>query len=411
MLYFIGLDSFDTAFAGCTTHFASLLIHLLARDGLHPADYPWLVRLNPAVPWKTRGNGAVSLIFYGDRGDASKIVLRVKELTKAYMIDRTGKASLVILKMPLDDPAEALDRRQRCLEEVYRRALRKPVPHDMAAACLGRLSENTVFAFNPEARGLVGALAALGASWSDDYTYELIVYRKVSFWHIGRVIDPLSVIEYDLATRPLTFMNYDYELSRILVAPHGYDPVLYGVRGENPHILLKALTMIRTKEEPSHWTLFRSNQGTNAHLHKADLCSVRPYENPVIAGTVKEVKNIPGGHTVLRLCSESCCLPVAFYRETGRMRQAARLLRPGSIIEVGGQAKPHGNMVTVNAEYLKVLEPEPAELGLEQSVITPPLSAFHHLMRPPSRPNLRKNVKQDIPRSTASIFSKDLQFT
>ena len=47
----------------CTTYVASLLVEKLHRIGVSFVDYPNLVRLNPNVPWKTRGNGALCLRF------------------------------------------------------------------------------------------------------------------------------------------------------------------------------------------------------------------------------------------------------------------------------------------------------------------------------------------------------------
>ena len=46
---------------GCTTYIASLIIeNVMKRAGVF-LDYPMLIRLNPNVPWKTRGNGALCL--------------------------------------------------------------------------------------------------------------------------------------------------------------------------------------------------------------------------------------------------------------------------------------------------------------------------------------------------------------
>jgi tRNA(Ile2)-agmatinylcytidine synthase len=39
----------------------ALLVERLLALGAEFIDYPNLIRLNPNAPWKTRGNGAVSL--------------------------------------------------------------------------------------------------------------------------------------------------------------------------------------------------------------------------------------------------------------------------------------------------------------------------------------------------------------
>ena len=46
----------------CTTHLAFKVVeHLKKKQGAKLVDYPLLIRLNPNIPWKTRGNGAVCL--------------------------------------------------------------------------------------------------------------------------------------------------------------------------------------------------------------------------------------------------------------------------------------------------------------------------------------------------------------
>ncbi len=58
MLY-IGIDDTDSINGGCTTWLATEVIKELSEFDL--IGCPRLVRLNPNVPWKTRGNAAVAL--------------------------------------------------------------------------------------------------------------------------------------------------------------------------------------------------------------------------------------------------------------------------------------------------------------------------------------------------------------
>ena len=59
----IGLDDTDSIKGGCTTYLAALLVEKLARFQAEYIDYRLLIRLNPNVPWKTRGNGSLCLRF------------------------------------------------------------------------------------------------------------------------------------------------------------------------------------------------------------------------------------------------------------------------------------------------------------------------------------------------------------
>src|SRR6266699_3018843 len=60
----IGIDDTDSEKGGCTTYTATVLFQDLIERGFKPSDFPWLVRLNPNIPWKTRGNGALAVHFF-----------------------------------------------------------------------------------------------------------------------------------------------------------------------------------------------------------------------------------------------------------------------------------------------------------------------------------------------------------
>ena len=58
----IGFDDTDSICGKCTTHLAFKITgYLLKNSDTEFLDYPLLVRLNPNIPLKTRGNGAVCL--------------------------------------------------------------------------------------------------------------------------------------------------------------------------------------------------------------------------------------------------------------------------------------------------------------------------------------------------------------
>src|SRR5437899_11719908 len=59
--FHIGIDDTDSPRGGCTTYTMSILSDRLQHEGLELHGYPCLVRLNPNVPRKTRGNAATSL--------------------------------------------------------------------------------------------------------------------------------------------------------------------------------------------------------------------------------------------------------------------------------------------------------------------------------------------------------------
>ena len=57
----IGFDDTDSPKGMCTTFLAFKIVDLLHKQKTKFVDFPRLIRFNPNIPWKTRGNGAVSL--------------------------------------------------------------------------------------------------------------------------------------------------------------------------------------------------------------------------------------------------------------------------------------------------------------------------------------------------------------
>ena len=389
----IGIDSLDTAFAGCTTHAASIAVLQLLREGFELADYPWLVRLNPAAPWKTRGNGAVALLLYAEtRSEAEKAASLAVRVARAYAAARPGKASLHAIYL---HEANSLDdymrMRPRCLETLYWRALHELVAPRLALTCLreARLRGQAEYIAEEGAgrRGAVGAIAALGYTPLGDYTFELLTYRKPAYWARRRNIDPESVIEFDIASRPETFMNYDYELDAPLVAPHGYDPVLYGVRGETPEAVHASLHAIDTGgEEPSHWLIYRSNQATGHHLRPKTVKATRPYDNPLLYLSLEErPRRLSGGHVIAKARDHTGTIFVAAYREALHLREELLALEAGDYFVAGGQAKQREGLLTLNLELLYVPGREPVGVFRRCGAVQPPLSRLHHLAVPYQR--------------------------
>ena len=64
MFIHVGIDDTDSRGGQCTTYIASKIISKLINYEF--IDYPNLVRLNPNVPWKTKGNAAVCFRFHAD---------------------------------------------------------------------------------------------------------------------------------------------------------------------------------------------------------------------------------------------------------------------------------------------------------------------------------------------------------
>ena len=78
----IGLDDTDSRDGMCTTFLAYKIIEYLKKERVRFLDYPYLIRFNPNIPWKTRGNGAVALKIQTQK--AGLIKKSIIEFVKRY---------------------------------------------------------------------------------------------------------------------------------------------------------------------------------------------------------------------------------------------------------------------------------------------------------------------------------------
>ena len=348
MLAHLGIDDTDSPRGGCTTYVAAVLVEELHELGVRFVDYPNLVRLNPNAPWKTRGNGAICLRFELEADLLDEAFSRALEAVKALsdLGDENTHPGLVMLEGPVP----------LALKLFAKKAIRGLAGLDEALKLCARYGLRT-YGFK-SGRGIIGALAAVGETLVGDHTYELLAYRTPENRGRPRRVDPGSVVKMDEATRPFTFNNYDPETGRILITPRGPDPVLLGIRGEGADVVLRAFRMLAIGEQVERWAIFRTNQGTDAHLVRRLVRELRPHLPAVLRGRVaSQPKVIPGGHVVFALSDGSGTVDCAVYEPSGRLRQVAKALWPGDLIEVaGGVREGPGGRLTLNVEKLVVIE-------------------------------------------------------
>ena len=239
------------------------------------------------------------------------------------------------------------------LRWLYRKALTDIVTIDIVKKLATKLGIEVLV----NGHGIIGATASIGALIDEDCTYELLAYRDPRNYFKRRVIDPNSVIRLDRELRH-TFNNYDYEVGKVLITPGGFDPVLFGVRGDDPEELLRAIEIIKCGEEVRGWVIFRTNQGTNAHLVRRSISSLRPYMTALIRGkVVKAPKVVKGGEVFIHVNDGTGTLRVCFFKELGRVNQVARRLIIGDEVVVGGSVKLWDDgILTLHAELLEVVK-------------------------------------------------------
>ena len=350
----IGIDDTDSPRMGCTTYIASLLIEKLDAFGVSFLDYPNLIRLNPNVPWKTRGNGALCLRL----NCPDDKIEQIKETTLAIVEENSD------LEHPRTEPGVVFYFGRSIPKELKafaKQAIQGIVKLNDALKLVRQLKAEAI-GFKT-GRGIVGALAAIGEDLSGDHTFELIAYRTPEDRGSPRRLEPASVAEMDQKTRPLTFNNWDPEKKRMLITPHGPDPILYGVRGETPSIVKRAQKMVRSLEPIERWTIFRTNQGTDAHLRRINsINDIEPFNPVIVKGTVAEKPTIiPRRHVIFPIRDATGQIDCAAYEPTGELRKIAQKLIKRDVIEAHGGVRPPSRKrpVTINLEKINVLELAP----------------------------------------------------
>ena len=348
--FHIGIDDTDSRTSGCTTYTAALLFEELCCRGYKPADYPWLVRLNPNIPWKTRGNGALAIHLALEKGEIDSVrdtATHVVENTSDFSSPSTDPA-LVFLLGPMSDS----------LRDFSNRALHDVISVREAKSVAERIGATTHLLKG--ARGLVGSLAAIGAGLDrQDHTFEIIAYRGRENWGTPRRVDLDSVRKMDESHGDRTFHNVDPQTGRVLVCPHGPDPVLLGVRGEGPRSVLEAFREVKVNERIERIMIFRTNQGTDAHLTRARrVVELEAHQSAVVTGRVETVPRVlRGGHVLFGLSDGSGLIDCAVYAPTGSLNMGARELLPGDKVRVyGGCRKRPDGSVMLNLERLDVVQ-------------------------------------------------------
>ena len=339
----LAFDDTDSPDGMCTTYLATLVLEELADFDL--IGLPRLVRLNPNIPWKTRGNAAICLpmgrgIGRGEvcgslNGSAIRYFPRGRQVDPTELLSR---ASRVLEKVARPERYKTnpgiVGSNSRPPPSLYWRAVRGLVSLKEVEKILER--SGAVWKKYKSGRGVIGASAAM--SWRPrDRTWEVIAYRAPSRWGTLRKVDPKSVIRMDKHTK-MTFNNYDYENDHVAITPGSPCPILFGIRGDSPAELLKAREMIRG-EEQDRWLMFLTNQATEDHIMERSVTSLRKWESARVRVHVSAPpKTIPGGHVIVRV-SDGTEIDAAFYEPSKQFRSVARALLPGDQVTLLGSVR------------------------------------------------------------------------
>jgi tRNA(Ile2)-agmatinylcytidine synthase len=339
----IGLDDTDSKEGMCTTYLAARIIEKLDEYG-KIRGMPLLIRLNPNIIYKTRGNAAIAIPFEikkGKDGEEVKrsIIKTVEEM--AVFSDMNTNPGIVFLE-------EASRNMEKDIAQFSMRAVQDILKISEAEELLAHhIISNKGF---KNKRGLIGALAAAGFALTGlpDFTYELIAYRERKRWGTARVIDEDSV--WMSASVPDTWDTVDHENKRIVFAPHSPDPILFGIRGSSEAAVRRAYSMIKS-EPVERYVIYKTNQNTDMHLIQAKISEVQDDRSYILEGKVsKPPKIMAGGHVIFEITDNRETIECAAFEPTKSFRRIISHLRSGDELAAYGSVKDG----TMNLEKIKI---------------------------------------------------------
>ena len=332
----------------CTTFLSYKIVKFLEKQKIEFVDYPSLIRFNPNIPWKTRGNGAVRLTI--KTRNPNKIKKEIIQFITNYSDTKNGANPGLVFFQDQSIP--------QSFHKFSRLALWKLISRKTAKDFISNNKIDSFYLGNGQ--GLVGAIGAIGYKFSD-HTFELLCYRKKSQFGKKRKINKHSVKKMQSITFPETYNSFDNENDRVLITPHGPDPVFYGIRGESVKSVVLASTMVDTDEKLDGYMVFKSNQGTADHLkNELQVNDLKPYTSGFLVGKVcsKPVTE-QGGHVFFSIQVGDRKIRCGVYKQTKITKTAQDLIPGDKICLGGGIRKASKNYERVlNVEFLDVIKLE-----------------------------------------------------
>jgi len=340
----IGFDDTDSRKGMCTTYLAYKIVNDLKKSNVEFLDYPRLIRFNPNIPWKTRGNGAVGISIRAKNPERIKKLVK-NSIIKYSDIKNGANPGLVFLE---DEkiPKFLFDLSEIALYKLINRGFIKKFS-----------KKNRLELFNlGNGQGLIGALGVIGYRFTD-HTFELLSYRTKQKFGSKRIIEKSLVKKMQEKTSKNTFNSYDFENDSVLITPNGPDPVFYGVRGEDPKSVISASKMLDHDEKLDGYMIFKTNQGTGDHLkNEINIEKFQPYTSGTIDGIVSSnPKTEKGGHVFFMVKTKGKEIRCAVYKPT-RITHIAKNLTVGDVVHLGGGVRKASRKFSrvFNIEFLQI---------------------------------------------------------
>ncbi|AAT43962.1 tRNA(Ile)(2)-agmatinylcytidine synthase [Picrophilus oshimae] len=337
---YLAIDDTDSGNSMCTTY---IIERIITESKYDIIGYPELVRLNPNISYKTRGNGALNINL--GRGSGEKILIGFSSGRKIYGFERMYMdadeddviemaSSIVGDLSELDDPKTnpgIVVSNERLDEHLYKKALQE----DININYIENIIKNKRYKKFKNGHGIIGAAASL--AWNKKrVTYELLNYRYPHYENIEK--DKKMDIAMIPEKYQSTFNNIDYKNKYPAIFPKPKTPVIFGIRGISRDDIFKSYMEIREnyKIDDEAAIIYKTNQGTDDHILNEpellnDLGSYR------LTGTISSMPfSIEGGHHFIGFTYHGYSLYLAAFEPTKEFRHVIDSLIPGDIVSAYG---------------------------------------------------------------------------
>jgi len=351
---YIAFDDTDSRKAMCTTYLVSEFLRMGKYDLI---GIPSLVRLNPNIPYKTRGNGAVRIRV--GKGSGKKFFCGRISGKPIYSYESSSEEN---------DPEEILEDMYCIVDKNYQRDentnpgivvsdhLFPEIMYKGAVTGLVELESvirkldelGSKYGGIKNRRGLIGSSAAM--AWRGRrLTYEIIGYCEGN-----KEIPDETRMECAILADGVegTFNSVDRKNRYPAIFPNPRTPVVYGIRGVNLEKLVETSESVAAKLPFSldSEILFETNQGTDDHIEQytGDLDDLHTY---MISGSVlSKPVSTEGSHYFSSISAGGRIVKIAAFEPTKEFRSIFRQLLPGDFITVYGSFLKG----TINIEKMEI---------------------------------------------------------
>ncbi|MEM0139303.1 MAG: tRNA(Ile)(2)-agmatinylcytidine synthase [Ferroplasma sp.] len=353
----VAIDDTDSQNHMCTTYIISEIISKKKYDII---GYPELVRLNPNIKYKTRGNGALNINLGKGTGKRTVVGKSGNEFVYSYekMKEEADPEELMdfvygivedyyVKNEPGTNPGIVISDK-RFPDSLYYKALEEEISIDYIEKYLNGIASYRKIG---SGHGIIGSAASL--AWNHRRsTYELLAYKYPEPEKLN------AELKMELASIPeqynSTFNNIDLANNYPAIFPKPKTPVIFGIRGINSQDLIMAYSRIKQLHDTgdSRFVIYSTNQGTDDHIifNPNFLMDLSSY---AVTGVINSYpETIEGGHTFIGLKYKEDNIKLAAFEPTKEFRSIIRQLIPGDIVTA------YGSYInkTIKLEKIRIIE-------------------------------------------------------